>query len=96
MAQFLQLSHYTISHAWYTFSSKSGSCYRNEEGHTFGIKAIHHATNKLQLVLKAKVDEIGVDEHTIWRYKLRIVREKERRRNLRAKGAIVVDHYGTA
>jgi hypothetical protein len=35
------------------------------EAPTLGIQAIHHAANKLQLVLKAEVDKISVDKDSV-------------------------------
>lgn len=48
---------------------------------TFGIQAVHHTTNKLQLILKAEVDEVGIDQNSIWRNKSRIMSEEKRRHN---------------
>jgi hypothetical protein len=44
---------------------------------TFGIQAIHHATNKLQLVLKAEIDKIGVDKDSVRWNKGRVVVEEK-------------------
>jgi hypothetical protein len=44
---------------------------------TFRIQAIHHPLDQLDLVLQAKVDEIGIDQHTIRRTKRSVVTEEE-------------------
>ncbi len=36
-----------------------------EMEHTFGVEAVHHSTDELQLVLQGKVDEIGVDKNAV-------------------------------
>jgi hypothetical protein len=46
---------------------------------TFGIQAVHHTTNELQLVLKAKVDEVGIDKNSVWWNKGRIMGKEKRR-----------------
>ena len=35
---------------------------------TLCIEAVHHTADELELVLQAEVDEIRVNENTIWRY----------------------------
>lgn len=35
---------------------------------TFCEQTIHHSTDKFQLVLQAKVDEVGIDKDSVWRY----------------------------
>jgi hypothetical protein len=45
---------------------------------TFSIQAVHHAANKLQLVLKAEIDKIGVDKDSVRRNKGRVVVEEKR------------------
>jgi len=40
---------------------------------TFGIQTVHHTTDKLQLILKAKVDEVGVDKNPVWWNKGRVM-----------------------
>lgn len=51
---------------------------------TFGVQTIHHATDQFQLILKAEIDEIGINENTVWRYKSGVVRQKQRGCDLRA------------
>lgn len=41
-----------------------------------------HPCSPPHLVLDREVDEVGVDEHLVWRPQLRVVFEKERRRDL--------------
>ena len=48
-------------------------CLRKFEVLTFGVKAIHHATDEFQLVLQTEVDEIRIDENSIRRGKCSIV-----------------------
>jgi hypothetical protein len=43
---------------------------------TFSIKAIHHSAYELQLILKAEVDKIGVDKHTVWWDKCSVMLQK--------------------
>lgn len=56
--QFFQLSHDTVSHAWYAFC----------------VEAIHHPAHKFQLVLKTEINKIGVDEYAVWRNESGVVR----------------------
>lgn len=51
MTQLFKLGHYAICNTRYAF----------------GIEAIHHAADEVELVLKAEVDEVGVDEDTVGR-----------------------------
>jgi len=67
VAQLLELRHHAIRHARYAF----------------GIEAIHHAADKFQLILKAEIDEVGVDKHAVRWHEFGVVRKKERRCNLR-------------
>lgn len=46
---------------------------------TFRIEAVHHALNQLDLVLQAKVDEVGIHEHTVRRSQRRVVLEEHGR-----------------
>jgi hypothetical protein len=50
---------------------------------TFCIQTIHHATDQLQLILDTEVDEVGINKHTVWRNKSRVVRQKQRGSDLR-------------
>ena len=45
---------------------------------TFCIQTIHHATNQFQLILETEVDEVGINEYTVWWNKSRVVRQKQR------------------
>lgn len=45
---------------------------------TFGEQAVHHAADELEFVLKRKVDEVGIDENTVWRYKGVVVLQEQR------------------
>lgn len=44
---------------------------------TFGIQTIHHTTDKLQLILKAKVYEVGVDKDSVWWDEGRVMRKEK-------------------
>jgi len=50
---------------------------------TFGIEAIHHSLNHVELVLNGKVDEVSVDNDLVWGTKRLVMAEKERRRSFR-------------
>ena len=45
---------------------------------TFGEEAVHHAADELELVLEGKVDEVGINEDTVWRYKGVVVLQEQR------------------
>ena len=45
---------------------------------TFGVQAVHHAADELQLVLKAKVYEVGVDEDPVGWNEGGVVLQEER------------------
>jgi len=61
LSELFEFGDYTIRHARYTL----------------GIQAVHHTANKLQLVLKAEVDKIGVDKDSVRRDKGCVVREEK-------------------
>ena len=44
---------------------------------TFGIQTIHHTTDKPQLILKAKVYEVGVDKDSVWWDEGRVMRKEK-------------------
>jgi len=46
---------------------------------TFGIQTVHHTTDKLQFILKAKIYEVGVDKDSVWWDKGRVMRKEKRR-----------------
>jgi len=80
MTQFLQLSHNTISHAWYALMDGESVCENWQQSRTLSIQAIHHAADKdkLQLVLQAEIDKICVNKDSVWRHKFCIVGEEHR------------------
>lgn len=43
---------------------------------TFCEKTVHHSTDKFQLVLQAKVNEVGINEDSVWRYEGSVVCKK--------------------
>ena len=43
---------------------------------TLRIQTIHHAADQLQLVLQAKVDEVGINQHAVRRYESGVVLEE--------------------
>lgn len=45
---------------------------------TFGVEAVHHPADQLQLVLQAEINEVGINKNTVWRYKSIVVLQKER------------------
>lgn len=79
----------------YTFSDKStnlvfppellhfGEDAISNVRNAFGVEAIHHAGDDVQLVLNAEIDEIRVDDYVKRRPELRIVLEEQGARNLR-------------
>lgn len=44
---------------------------------TFCVQTVHHAADKLELILEAEVDEIGVDKNSVWRNKGGVVLKEE-------------------
>lgn len=50
---------------------------RHERERTFGVEAIHHATNQLKLVLQAEVYEVGVDKNAVGWYKSSVMGEEK-------------------
>jgi hypothetical protein len=48
---------------------------------TLGIQAVHHTTDELQLILEAKVDEVGINKNSVGWNKGRVVSEEKRRSN---------------
>lgn len=73
MPQLLELGHDTVGHARDAFVKRGheAGCGRRRRAEklTFSVEAVHHAANKLQFVLQAEVDEVGVDEDAVWRNK---------------------------
>ena len=49
---------------------------------TFCVKTIHHTADKLQLVLETKVDEVRIDEHSVWGHEGGVVLKEEGRGDL--------------
>ena len=50
---------------------------------TFSVQAVHHAADELQLVLKAEVDEIRVNQNPVRWYESRVMLQEKRGGNLR-------------
>jgi hypothetical protein len=46
---------------------------------TFSIEAIHHTAYELKFVLETEVDEVGVDQYSVWGYKSGVMLQKEGR-----------------
>jgi len=44
---------------------RSQSKGEREGGRTFGVEAIHHPANDLELILEGKVDKVGIYQHAI-------------------------------
>lgn len=49
-----------------------------DAGDALSVQTVHHTLYKLDLVLKGKVDKVGIDEHSIRWSQLRVVFEKHR------------------
>lgn len=65
-SQFLQLCHHTVRDDWIAF----------------GVKAVHHGGEHLQLVLYGMGEEIRIDQNTIWGHQGLVVLEEEGRGDL--------------
>lgn len=50
---------------------------KEDLGHTLGEKAVHHALDKLELVLERVIDEVGINKNAVGRTKSRVVAQEE-------------------
>ena len=78
MSKLFKLGYDAICHAWYTYTALR-RLNAMPKALTFGIQTIHHTTDKLQLILKAKVYEVGVDKDSVWWDEGRVMGKEKRR-----------------
>jgi hypothetical protein len=76
-SKFFQLCQDTISYRRYTYLVSLDLPFNVTRVPTLSHQAVHHALYKLDLVLNRKIDEIGIDQYTIWGSEIGVVRQEE-------------------
>ena len=94
MSELLQLRHHAVRDAWNALGASHHETCKREGPRgsllTFGVQAVHHPANELQLILQAEVDEVGIDENAVGGHERSVVREEERGGDLGSEGGCMV------